>query len=125
LYADLELGKGVAAGELAKLLAGERAEKAVLAKALGQIVPMLEWLTKRVDDIANTPLPPLTIARNTVSISKQQDGGTSTDGEGPASSSETVAAALARMSKEEQTLTLIKASYANPIRVLRSTAEDR
>jgi hypothetical protein len=124
LYADLEFGKGVPAGDLTKLLAGERAEKAVLAKALGKIVPMLERLTKRVDDIARTPLPPLTMAKNTVSVSKQQDHNGSADRDGAELSPEAIAAALAKMSKEEQTLTLIKASYANPIRVLRSSADE-
>jgi hypothetical protein len=36
-----------------------------------------------------------------------------------------IASALGKMSKEEQTLTLIKASYANPIRVLGSTVSER
>ncbi|HYZ40725.1 MAG TPA: DUF6582 domain-containing protein [Stellaceae bacterium] len=125
LDSDSELGKSGPAASLAKRLTDERAEKAVLTKALGQIVPMLEQLTKRVDDIARTPLPPLTVARNTVSISKQHDGRPITDSEDQEFSSDTLAAALARLSKEEQTLTLIKASYANPIRVVRSTAEAR
>jgi hypothetical protein len=125
LYSDGELGKSGPAPSLAKRLADERAETAVLTKALGQIVPMLEQLTKRVDDIARTPLPPLTVARNTVAISKQQDRRPITNNEDQEFSSDTLAAALARLSKEEQTLTLIKASYANPIRVVRSTAESR
>jgi hypothetical protein len=78
-------------------------------------MPMLERLTQRVDEIARTPLPPLTIAKGTVSISKQQDRSSVADGD-PVLSQEAVAAALAKMSKEEQTLALIKASYANPIR---------
>ena len=50
-------------------------------------------------------------------MSKQQDGG-STGGAGDSPlSPEAIASALAKMSKEEQTLTLIKASYANPIPV--------
>ena len=100
--------------DLAKVLADERAEKAALVSALGEIVPMLDRLSKRVDDIACTPLPPLTIARGSVSVSKQQDGASTADMQLPA---EAVASALAKMSKEDQTLTLIKASYANPIRV--------
>jgi len=104
-------------GSFAKLLADERAEKTALVKALGEMVPLLDRLSKRVDDIARTPLPPLTIARGSVSVSKAQDGA----GTGAADkqlSPEAIASALAKMSKEEQTLTLIKASYANPIRVL-------
>jgi hypothetical protein len=81
------------------------------------MVPMLDRLTKRVEDIARTPLPPLTIAKGTTSVSKQQDLSGARSGD-PELSPEAVASALAKMSKEEQTLTLIKASYANPIRML-------
>jgi uncharacterized protein DUF6582 len=110
--------KASVATDLAKVLADERAEKTALVKALGEMVPLLDRLSKRVDDIARTPLPPLTIARGSVSVSKQQDGGsTGSVGDSPLSP-ETIASALAKMSKEEQTLTLIKASYANPIPVL-------
>lgn len=115
---EFEPGKANQAGELAKVLADERAEKAALVKTLGEMVPLLDRLSKRVDDIARTPLPPLTIARGSISVSKQDDGrGTGVAGD-PQLSPEAIAAALAKMSKEEQTLTLIKASYANPIRVL-------
>ena len=112
-----ELGSIKASGatELAKVLADERAEKRALVKALGEMVPLLDRLSQRVDDIARTPLPPLTIARGGVSVSKQQDGGSTGDS---SLSPETIASALAKMSTEEQTLTLIKASYANPIAVL-------
>jgi hypothetical protein len=115
---EFEPGKASQVGELAKALADERTEKAALIKALGEMVPLLDRLSKRVDDIARTPLPPLTIARGSIAVSKQQDGrriGSSGDAQ---LSPEAIAAALAKMSKEEQTLTLIKASYANPIRVL-------
>jgi len=112
---ELESVKASGAKDLAKVLADERAEKRALVKALGEMVPLLDRLSQRVDDIARTPLPPLTIARGGVSVSKQQDGGSTGDGSlSPAA----IASALAKMSKEEQTLTLIKASYANPIPVL-------
>ena len=94
---------------LTKILAEERAEKATLIATLTDIMPRLDQLTKRVEDIARTPLPPLAIAKNVAAISKQQDAG------GAAFSPDQLAAAFARMSKEEQTLTLIKASYARPI----------
>ena len=55
------------------------------------------------------PLPPLAVAKNITAISKQQDAG------GDALSSDELATAFSRMSKEEQTLTLIKASHARPI----------
>ena len=108
--------------ELAKALTVERTEKMALGKAFNEIMPMLQRLTERVDEIARTPLPPLTIAKGTVSVSKQQDQ--SNGGEELQLSPETIASALAKMSKEEQTLTLIKASYANPIRMHGPAADD-
>jgi hypothetical protein len=121
---EYDTAKGALVEDLAKDLAGERAEKAALVDMLGEIVPMLERLTKRVDDIARTPLPPLTIAKGTISVSKQQDGGDANRHDAGLSS-EAIASALAKMSKEEQTLMLIKASYANPIRVPGAAADDR
>ncbi len=114
---EFESVKALRTRDLAKVLAGERAEKTALVKALSDMVPLLDRLSRRVDDIARTPLPPLTIARGSVSVSKQQDGSsTGGAGDGPLSP-EAIASALAKMSKEDQTLTLIKASYANPIPV--------
>jgi phage head maturation protease len=98
------------AGNLAKMLAGERAEKAALIATLTDIMPRLDQLTKRVEDIARTPLPPLAMTKSVTALSKQQDSG----GAGGLSPDD-LAAVFSRMSKEEQTLTLIKASYANPI----------
>ena len=111
------------AAEPANALLDEPAEKAALAKVLREVVPMIERLTKRVDEIARTPLPPLTMAKGTVSISKQQDRGSNFGSGDPELSPEAIAAALAKMSKEEQTLTLIKASYATPIRIAGSAAD--
>jgi hypothetical protein len=111
------------AADLAHPLLDEPAEKTALAKVLGEVVPMIERLTKRVDEIARTPLPPLTIAKGTVSVSKQQDRERNVRSGDPELSPETIAAALAKMSKEEQTLTLIKASYATPIRIAGSAAD--
>ena len=110
----LELEKAFPVTDLAKMLVDERAEKTALVRAFGEVMLMLERLSKRIDDIACTPLPPLTIARNSVSISKQQDGGGTADIQ---LSPEAIATALSKMSKEDQTLTLIKASYTRPIRV--------
>ena len=115
---EFEWAKASVATDLAKVLADERAEKTALVKALGEMVPLLDRLSKRVDDIARTPLPPLTIARGSVSVSKQQDGGSTGSVGDSQLSPEIIASAFAKMSKEEQTLTLIKASYANPIPVL-------
>jgi phage head maturation protease len=97
-------GRDVAdAGALAKALA----DNAALQKTVAEIVPRLDRLAQRVEEIAETPLPPLTVARDATSLSKRQDGGGAPNGD--------VVAALARMSGEERTLALIKASYANPI----------
>jgi hypothetical protein len=122
---EFESVKALRPRDLAKVLAGERAEKTALVKALSDMVPLLDRLSQRVDDIARTPLPPLTIARGSVSVSKQQDGGnTGGVGDSPLSP-EAIASALAKMSKEEQTLTLIKASHANPIPVHGPAAGER
>jgi hypothetical protein len=76
----------------------------------GEIMPRLDALARRVEEIAAVPLPPLTVARTAAGISKREDGGY------PGVSSDDVVAALARMSDEERTLALIKAAHANPIR---------
>ena len=109
----------------ADALADDRIEKIALAKVLAEVVPMIEKLAKRVDEIARTPLPPLTIAKGTVSVSKQEDRGSNMGSGDTELSPEAIAAALAKMSKEEQTLTLIKASYATPIRIPGSAADQR
>jgi hypothetical protein len=113
---------GASAGTTAPSSAGDGAEKALLTKMLAEIVPTLERLAKRVEDIARTPLPPLTMAKGTVAVSKQQDRG-GTGGNDLDLSTEAIASAFAKLSKEEQTLTLIKASYANPIRLPGATGE--
>ena len=106
--------------ELAERMAGVPAirsdghdENAPLIKVLAEIVPRLDRLAKRVEDIATTPLPPLTMARpaHLSGVSKERDGA------GGRISAEEVAAAFAKMSSEEQTLTLIKASYQRPMRL--------
>jgi phage head maturation protease len=90
----------------------DHAEKAALIKSLADIVPRIEQLARRVDEIAATPLPPLTMARGVTALSKQYDAGGDL-----LAPPEELAAALARMSPEEQTMTLIKAAHRNPIRV--------
>jgi hypothetical protein len=121
--AQLGSGRDTRVADLANALPDGPAEKAALAKVLGEVVPMIERLTKRVDEIARTPLPPLTMAKG-ISVSKEQDRGSNIGSGGdPQLSPEAIAAALAKMSKEEQTLTLIKASYATPIRIAGSAAD--
>jgi len=118
----LASGTRIRAGDLATATSSELVEKAAVAKVLGEVVPIIERLAKRVDEIARTPLPPLTMAKGTVSVSKQQDRGNSVGSGDPELSPDAIAAALSKMSKEEQTLTLIKASYATPIRIPGSAA---
>jgi hypothetical protein len=115
-------GADASAGAVAPPSIGDVAEKAALTKMFAEIVPTLERLAKRVDDIARTPLPPLTMAKGTVAVSKQQDRG-GASGSDLDLSTEAIASAFAKLTKEEQTLTLIKASYANPIRIPGSTGE--
>jgi phage head maturation protease len=80
-----------------------------LARLAQDIVPRLEALQKRVDEIASTPLPPQTAARGLSAIAKREDGG------GSLAAGEDIVAALARMSEEERTLTLIKVAHQRPI----------
>jgi len=82
-----------------------------LAKLAGEIMPRLDALQRRVDDIARVPLPPQTAARGFAGIAKREDGG------GSLAAADDIVAALARMSEEERTLTLIKAAHANPTTV--------
>jgi Caudovirus prohead serine protease len=105
---DLERNK-IAMGDLAKRLTGERGDREALIATLSDILPRLDRLTKRVEEIARTPLPPLAMAKDLTALSKRQDIGA----EDP--SPDELAGAFGRMSKEEQTLMLIKASYARPI----------
>jgi hypothetical protein len=121
----LATGAHIRAADLAVAARDERHDNSALAKVLGEIVPMLERLAKRVDEIARTPLPPLTMAKGMVSVSKEQDRGDNSGGADPEPSPAAIAAALAKMSKEEQTLTLIKASYASPIPIAGSAADHR
>ena len=93
---DGHADKGVRADDLMKAFAGE-------------IMPRLDALAKRVEEIAAMPLPPLTMARAAVAVSKREDGGN------PEFSPDDIVAALASMSDEERTLALIKAAHANPI----------
>lgn len=97
---------------LAKMLVQQRSEKAELLQALSQILPRLDALSKRVDDIARQPLPPKAIARTAVALAKTEDHLPP----GAALDSGAIAAALGQMSKEDQTLMLIKAARLNPIR---------
>ncbi len=90
------------------LSAGVEPVAAGLAKLADDILPRLDALQKRVDDIARTPLPPQTMARGFAGLSKREDN---------AAAADDVVTALARMTDEERTLTLIKAAHATPLRL--------
>jgi hypothetical protein len=81
-----------------------------VAKLADQLIPRLDALQQQVEAIARTPLPPQTASRGIAfaAVSKRQDGF-------PAAEPDDIVAALARMTDEERTLTLIKAARANPI----------
>ena len=83
-----------------------------LAKREAALLPRLDALQQRVEQIARTPSPPQTVARGFTGISKRDDSGY------PAVPSDDIVAALARMSDEERTVTLIKAAHQTPIRPL-------
>ena len=105
------------AGSLRKARHAETADvSARLATLASDILPRLDALQRRVEDIAQTPLPPLTVtaaSRGLSAIAKRDDGGaafvTSSD----------IVAALTHMTDEERTLALIKAARATPLRSMR------
>ena len=82
---------------------------ASLANLVDGILPRLDALQRRVEDIANTPLPPLTASQGLSAIAKRDDGGST------AATSDDIVTALARITDEERTLTLIKAAHATPL----------
>jgi phage head maturation protease len=94
---DVDSLRAARAGDLMKAFAGE-------------VLPRLDALAKRVEELEAMPLPPLTVARPSTGLSKRDDAGH------PSLAPDDVVAALARMSDEERTLALIKAAHANPIR---------
>ena len=104
-------------GSLRKSRHAETAElSTTVAKLADDILPRLDALQRRVEDIAQTPLPPLTVttaSRGFSAIDKRADGAAvfiATDD---------IVAALARMSVEERALALIKAARASPLRPAR------
>lgn len=99
-------GVAMAAGagdDLAKV----QAERDTLAKTLVDLAPRVEALGKRVEELAQQPLPPETIARGSVRIRKGQETG---DGGAPELSDEQATALWKSMTPEQQTMLLIKAA---------------
>lgn len=97
--------------EPAKAAAGED-----LAKSLSDtLMPRLDALAERIEAIARTPLPPMTVAHTPAGLSKREDG-SGTFMAAPIYSTDDIAAALARMSDDDRTLALIKAAHMNPLR---------
>jgi hypothetical protein len=111
-------------------LTEKTAENALLTKTLAEIVPLMSSMHARIEEnalltkrIADTPIPPLGMARTSgTSFTKAADNGTADPGDlSPAQ----VTAALAKMSQEEQTLTVIKAAPRILVRSLSTAAEQR
>jgi phage head maturation protease len=101
-------------GSLRKSRHAETAElSTTVAKLADDILPRLDALQRRVEDIAQTPLPPLTVARGFSAIAKHDDGTAALV------ATDDIVAALARMSDEERALALIKAARATPLRPAR------
>jgi hypothetical protein len=100
--------------DLQKVLADERAEKAALVKTLGEVVPMMAAMQKRIEQIANTPLPAATVA---MPAATEAARAAAAAGEGP--STEDIVKALADMPEERRVQTLIKAQFRRPIRISR------
>jgi HK97 family phage prohead protease len=98
------------ADTLRKSRPGETDLGARLSKFADDILPRLDALQRRVEDIAQTPLPPLTAARGLSAIAKRDDGA------GMFVAPDDIVAALARMTDEERTLALIKAARITPLR---------
>ncbi|TMJ62201.1 MAG: hypothetical protein E6G82_06205 [Alphaproteobacteria bacterium] len=104
-------------GSLRKLRRADDPDmNARLAKLADDILPRLDALQRRVEDIAQTPLPPLTVTsalRGLSAIAKRDDGA------GTFLASDDIVAALVQMTDEERTLALIKAARATPLRPMR------
>jgi hypothetical protein len=99
-------GKAARGGNLAK-------RYDALAKAVADLTPRLDAIAKTVEQIKNTPLPPLT--RSTAGLArveKREDGAG-----GGAPSDEELMARIARMSPDEQAMLLIKAARLKPYRL--------
>jgi hypothetical protein len=97
-------------GSLRKSRPAETAElSTTVAKLAHDILPRLDALQRRVEDIAQTSLPPLTVARGFSAIAKHEDGAAAFV------APDDIVAALSRMSDEERTLALIKAARATPL----------
>ncbi len=100
------VAEAAATGDLAKL----EGQNADLTKMVGDLSGAVERMARRVEDIAKTPLPPLTMRTDGLTvITKSQDGAD------PAEVAVDVVAELAKMSEEDRTLAMIKASKRTPI----------
>jgi hypothetical protein len=74
----------------------------------------------RVEQIANTPFPPMAIVRGGTPTTKAADSATAGSAQQP--TQDDIATALANMSNQDQTLTLIKAQHRKPMQLPRSVA---
>jgi hypothetical protein len=118
---DMSYDAAAADGDLIKALETERAQKAevvaenaALVKALGQIVPMLDRLTQRVEDIAQAPLPAQAVARvpGGMSVSKAQDGRDPDNSGAPLLTAEEIIKALPA---EERPMAAMRLAHQKPM----------
>jgi hypothetical protein len=112
---DAARGSDDLAKTLATELAGERAEKAVLVKTLGDIVPMMTAMQQRIEQIAQTPLPAATVAMPAATEAGR--AAAAVEATGPTEAD--IVKALADMPEDRRVQTLIKAQYRRPIRISR------
>ncbi len=80
------------------------AQNAEMIQTVASMAELLGAVSKRVEDIAAQPMPPLTMAKGTVITEK---GGRSDDGP----SAEEIAAAIAKMSPEQIQLSTLKGKF--------------
>jgi hypothetical protein len=92
-------------GPLSKALAEKTAENTTLTKLLGDIVPVMTAMHKRIEDIAAQPLPAALVANVGATDATRSNTGTPTTVLTP----DDIAKALKGMTEEQSTLTLIKA----------------
>ncbi len=99
--------------EARALLVSSEADKTAMSSALNTMNTLLERMSKRVDDIYNQPVAPMAMVRAGTPTTKAADNATADD---PTQITDAQAVAwLAKKSPEQQTLAMIKASYATPM----------
>jgi hypothetical protein len=121
--ASSSAGKAVETDDLAKAqterdeartqLVKSEAENTAMAKALTAMTTTFDRMAKQIDDMYHQPVAPIGIVRTGTPTTKAADNVTPDD---PTQITDAqLVAALAKKSPEQQTLAMIKASYASPM----------